>query len=211
MSSSGTLTGCQGCEAYRPAPIYSDGGLRFSSFYVAETDSNRPAYFSSLLKSLTRKGKSREDAEDLVQEAMLRLHVYAKSNAVLREEAFLRRVLHNLAIDQYRHNRSGILQELPLQDVDQLTPLIDLGATPDQTLEGQQRLDEIAALLNAVNPRTREIYFAHQSGYSRAEIADEMGIAKITVNRHMARALAVLLKVSDQILTDSVERRTVRG
>jgi RNA polymerase sigma factor (sigma-70 family) len=197
MSSSGALTGCQECEAFRPVPIYSDGGLRFGLFYVAETDSNRPAYFSNLLNFLTRKGKSREDAEDLIQEAMLRLHVYAKANAVFREEAFLRQVLHNLSIDQYRHNRSGILQELPLEDVNQLTPLIDPGATPDQTLEAEQRLDEIAALLDAVNPRTREIYFAHQSGYTRAEIADEMGIARITVNRHMARALEVLLKVSD--------------
>jgi RNA polymerase sigma factor (sigma-70 family) len=197
MNSSGALIGCQACEAYRPVAIYSDGGLRFGSFYVAEADSSRPAYFSNLLNLLTRKGKSREDAEDLIQEAMLRLHVYAKANAVLREEAFLRRVLHNLSIDQYRRNRSGILQELPLEDVDQLTPLIDPGATPDQTLEDQQRLDEIAAFLDAVNPRTREIYFAHQSGYSRAEIAEEMGVAKITVNRHMARALAVLLKVGE--------------
>jgi RNA polymerase sigma factor (sigma-70 family) len=206
MSSSGALTGCQGREGHRPAPGSGDGGLIFGSFYVAETDSNRPAYFSNLLNLLTRKGKSREDAEDLIQEAMLRLHVYAKANAVLREEAFLRRVLHNLSIDQYRHNRSGILQELPLEDVNQLTPLIDPGATPDQTLEGQQRLEEIADLLDAVNPRTREIYFAHQSGYSRAEIADEMGIARITVNRHMARALTVLLKVGDLILNDSSER-----
>jgi DNA-directed RNA polymerase specialized sigma24 family protein len=38
---------------------------------------------------------------------------------------------------------------------------------------------------------------AHRSGYSHAEIADHMNIAKITVERHIARARAVLMKVDD--------------
>jgi RNA polymerase sigma factor (sigma-70 family) len=197
MNRSGALTGCQACEAYRPVPIDSDGGLRFGSFYVAETDSNRPAYFSSLLKSLTRKGRSREDAEDLIQEAMLRLHVYAKDHAVLNNEAFLRQVVHNLSIDQYRHHRSGALLELPLEDIEELTPLIDPRSMPDQILDNQQRLEELTALLEAVSPRTREVYIANRYGYSHAEIANAMGIAEVTVQRHMTLALAALPKKDD--------------
>jgi RNA polymerase sigma factor (sigma-70 family) len=197
MSSSGALTGCQGCKAYRPVPIHGDGGLRFGPFYVAEADSNRPAYYSSLLKSLTRKGKSREDAEDLVQEALLRLHVYAKDHAVLNSEAFLRQVVHNLSIDQYRHHRLGALLELPLEDIEDRSPLIDPRSTPDQVLDSQQRLEELTALLEAVSPRTRDIYMANRYGYTRAEIANGMGIAEITVHRHMTLALAALQQKDD--------------
>jgi RNA polymerase sigma factor (sigma-70 family) len=197
MSSSGALTGCKGCEAYRPGPIYSNGGLRFGSFYVAETDSNRPAYFSSLLKSLTRKGKSREDAEDLLQEAMLHLHVYTKGHLVINEEAFLRHAVHNLAIDKYRHDRFRLSQEVPIEDVEQENPLISPGPTPDHILDSQQRLDELIALLEAVSPRTREVYIANVYGYTRAEIANQMGIAAITVHRHMRLALAALPKKDD--------------
>jgi RNA polymerase sigma factor (sigma-70 family) len=197
MNSSGALTGCQACEAYRPVPIYGDGGLRFGSFYVAETDSNRPAYFSNLLNFLTRKGKSREDAEDLIQEAMLRLHVYAKDHAVLNSEAFLRQVVHNLSIDQYRHHRLGARLELPLEDIEDRSPLIDPRSTPDQVIESQQRLEELTALLEAVSPRTRDIYMANRYGYTRAEIANGMGIAEITVHRHMTLALAALQQKDD--------------
>src|SRR6266851_9191402 len=99
---------------------------------------NRPAYFARLLKFLRNKGRSQEGAEDLIQEAMLRLHVYAKDDAVVNEEAFLRRAVHNLAIDQYRHDRSRSHREVPIEEVDRLSPLIASSPTPDQILENQQ-------------------------------------------------------------------------
>jgi RNA polymerase sigma factor (sigma-70 family) len=166
--------------------------MRFGPFYVAETDSNRPEYFARLLTYLRRKGRSREDAEDLIQEAMLRLHLYAKHDAVVNEEAFLRQAVHNLAIDQYRRDRSGLRREVPIDEVNRLSPLTAPGPTPDQILENQQCLDGLAAMLDAVNARTRKIYFAHRSGYTYAEIADDMGIAEITIRRHIARAQAAV-------------------
>jgi RNA polymerase sigma-70 factor (ECF subfamily) len=144
-----------------------------------------------------RKGKSREDAEDLAQEALLHLHVYSKGNAVINEEAFLRRAVHNLAIDNYRRHRFGLLQEVPIADFDQESPLIASDPTPDQILDSQQRLDELTVMLDTVSLRTREILFAHRSGYTYAEIADRMGIAKITIKRHIARAQAALRTSDD--------------
>jgi DNA-directed RNA polymerase specialized sigma24 family protein len=66
--------------------------------------------------------------------------------------------------------------------------------TPDEMLDIQQRMVDLTALLEAENPRTREIYFAHRSGYTYAEIADDMGIAKITIQRHIARAHLAIMK-----------------
>jgi RNA polymerase sigma-70 factor (ECF subfamily) len=160
-------------------------------------DSHRPAYFARLLKFLRNKGRSREDAEDLIQEAMLRLHVYPKADAVENTEAFLRRAVHNLAIDQYRRDRLGLRREVQLEDFDRQSPLIAPGPTPDQILDCQQRLDDLTALLDAVNPRTREIYFAHRSGYTYAEIADHMRIAEITIKRHITRALLTIMEYGE--------------
>jgi DNA-directed RNA polymerase specialized sigma24 family protein len=84
-----------------------------------------------------------------------------------------------------------------IEEVSRLSPLIAPGPTPHEILENQQRLDCLTALLDAVNPRTRKIYFAHRSGYSYAEIADDMDIAEITIRRHIARAQAALPKVND--------------
>jgi hypothetical protein len=51
--------------------------------------------------------------------------------------------------------------------------------------------------LDTVNLRTREIYLAHRSGYSYAEIAEHVNIAKITAERHIARAQAILVRCDD--------------
>jgi RNA polymerase sigma factor (sigma-70 family) len=138
---------------------------------------------------LRRKGRSREDAGDLIQEALLRLHLYGQSVPVVNEEAFLRRAVNNLSIDQYCRDRPDLRQEVPIDELNAQTPLIAPESTPEEILEAQQRLDRIRAVLDAVSLRTREIYFAHRAGYSYAEIAGHMNISHITIRRHIARAL----------------------
>ncbi len=179
-------------------PRSPNGGKRFGSFYVAEPDSNRPTMRARLLSGLRRKGRSREDAEDLIQEGMLRLHLYARKEVVVNEEAFLRRAIHNLAIDRYRRDRSLVGLVVQIDDVDRQHPLIAPDPTPDRILDSQQRLDQLTRSLDAVSQRTREIYLAHQSGYNYTEIAADMGIAKITIKRHIARAHMTVMSMTDR-------------
>jgi RNA polymerase sigma factor (sigma-70 family) len=198
VSGSDVSMGRQAYEVLRPEPRSCYVAMRFGPFYVGEPDSNRPANFSRLVRFVMRKGKSREDAEDLVQEAMLHLHMYSKGHTVVNEEAFLRRAIHNLEIDQYRRDRFGLRREVSIQDVDREHPLIAPGPTPDRILDSQQRLDEITVLLDAVNTRTREVYLAHRFGYTYAEIASDMGIANITIKRHIARANVTIMSSRDR-------------
>jgi RNA polymerase sigma factor (sigma-70 family) len=160
---------------------------------------SRPAHFKGLLKFLRRKGRSQEDAEDLIQEAMLRLHVYGQDVAVANEEAFLRHAVHNLSVDQHRRDRSDLRRKVSIDDLNARSPLIAPESTPEDTLEAQQRLSHIRVVLDAVSLRTREIYFAHRAGYSYSEIADHMSISHITIKRHIARAL---LAIMEQVETD---------
>jgi RNA polymerase sigma factor (sigma-70 family) len=155
---------------------------------------SRPAHFNRLLKFLRRKGRSREDAEDLIQEAMLRLHVYGMGASVVNEEAFLRHAVHNLAIDQHRRDRLDIRRQVPIEDAGAQGALVAVESTPEDTVEAEQRLSHIRTLLDAVGVRTREIYFAHRGGYSYAEIAAHMDISHITIKRHIARALLAIME-----------------
>lgn len=154
----------------------------------------RPAHFERLLKILRRKGRSREDAEDLIQEAMLRLHVYCQVAPVANEEAFLRHAVHNLSIDQHRRDRLDLRRSVSIDDVDAPSPFVARVSTPEEALENLQRLHNIGALLDRVSRRTREIYFAHRAGYSYAEIAEHMGISNITIKRHIERALLAIME-----------------
>jgi hypothetical protein len=96
--------------------------LRASGRGLYKQMKSRPAHFKRLLKSLRRKGRSHEDAEDLLQEAMLRLHLYGKAVPVLNEEAFLRRAANNLSIDQHRRDRLDLRKGVPLEEFDARTP-----------------------------------------------------------------------------------------
>lgn len=135
-----------------------------------------------------------EDAEDLIQEAMLRLHVYRRDKVVENEEAFLRRAVHNLSVDQHRHDRTDLWREMPIEEAEVVARIHSAEPTPEQLIESRQQLEKVGALLDAVSPRTRQIYFAHRSGYSYAEIAENLGIAAITIERHIARALFVIME-----------------
>ena len=156
--------------------------------------SRRPKYFDRLLKFLTRRGRSHEDAEDLIQEAMLRLHVYTKAEPVANEEAFLTHTVRNLSVDQHRRDRPDLRRQVPLDRIENDHPLIAPDITPDEHFATQQRLDAIRTLLDAAGPRTREIYFAHRAGYSYAEISAQLGISHVTIKRHIARARLVIME-----------------
>lgn len=152
----------------------------------------RPAYFQRLLKFLRRKGRSHEDAEDLIQEAMLRLHVYGQAVTVTNEEAFLRQTVQNLSIDQHRRERQ--CTAVAIEELRSRNSLIEAQSTPEECLEAEQRLVRIGAVLDAESRRTRDIYFAHRAGYSYAEIAQHLGISHMTIKRHIARALFALME-----------------
>jgi RNA polymerase sigma factor (sigma-70 family) len=155
---------------------------------------SRPAHFERLLNFLRRKGRSHEDAEDLIQEAMLRLHRYRADQRVVNEEAFLTTAVQNLSVDLHRSRRPDIRREVPLEHLSLRNPLID-PASPEKSIDAEQRLGCIRALLDAASVRTREIYFAQRAGYSYDEIAAHFNVSHITIRRHIARALLLIMEL----------------
>jgi RNA polymerase sigma factor (sigma-70 family) len=157
---------------------------------VASADSR----FKRLLKFLRRKGRSREDAEDLIEEAMLRLSVYGRTADVVNEDASLRSTAMNLPVDQPPPDHGDPLKQVPIEDLSARAPLISTQPTPEEVLANEQRLERVRAALDGVNPLTRKIYLANRAGYSYAEIAHHFNISHNTIARHMARALLAIME-----------------
>jgi len=155
---------------------------------------HRPAHFERLLNFLRRRGRSHEDAEDLIQEAMLRLHRYRRAAVpVVNEEAFLTAAVRNLSVDLHRSRRPDLRREVAFEHFNSRHPLIDPD-TPEKSIDAEQRLNCIRALLDAASVRTREIYFAQRAGYSYDEIAAHLNVSHITIRRHIARALLLIME-----------------
>jgi RNA polymerase sigma factor (sigma-70 family) len=146
-----------------------------------------------LLRSLLRRqGRSREDADDLIQEAFLRLHVYCQDEKVQKQDALLTRIVLNLSVDLHRRERRDLYCEETVESL----PLIDLKATPDEELAASQRLIEVGAVLDRVGSRTREIFLMHRlEGCSCSQIATRFGISVSAVEKHIAKAVLALMDV----------------
>lgn len=156
------------------------------------TDMNRwVEYFRHMMRILRRKGRTPEEAEDLVQEAFLRLHVFVSEGGEVRQpEAFLVRTVLNLSVDARRRDRRHLYVAEAIEDL----PLIDLSPAAEEVFAAEQRLIRMRQALDTkVSPRTREVYFLQRlEGFTYEEIASRMGMSVRTVEKHIARAVTVL-------------------
>jgi RNA polymerase sigma factor (sigma-70 family) len=148
------------------------------------------SHFGRLEALLRRRGRTREEAEDLIQEAFLRVKAYCDEGGEVREpEAFLVRTVLNLARDvRAREHRDLYVKER----VEKLI-IADHGPTPDEVLEAEDRLRQLRETLDAINPRTRQVFFMHRlDGMSYVQIADHFGVSVSAIEKHIARAMSAL-------------------
>lgn len=99
------------------------------------------------------------DAEDLVQDAWLRLH--QKHRRVTRSLLFT--TVRNLYIDQYRRNKLIVFENF-----DEETTITDAAIIPDHTT-----MQDLEPALAQLRPEEREAIFLNSvEGYTIQEIAD---------------------------------------
>jgi len=127
------------------------------------------------------------DAEDVAQEAFLRLHRHGvgfANEAALG--AWLYRVTVNLCLDRRRSARPT--QELP--------ELRDGTASAESAAIREQQKQELMAALATLPPRERAAVVLREiEGLSTAEVAGIMGSAEVTVRTQVAKALTRLRSI----------------
>ncbi|HYB36470.1 MAG TPA: sigma-70 family RNA polymerase sigma factor [Mycobacterium sp.] len=136
---------------------------------------------------------SRQDAEDLVQETMLRAYSGFRSFSATNLKAWLYRIMHNTWIDAYRKQ-----QRRPVEvAIDQVsdhqsaryaaTAPTGLGSAEIEALEALPDLEIQAALLSLPEAFRMAVYYADVEGFSYAEIAAIMGTSKGAVTSRLHR------------------------
>ncbi len=143
---------------------------------------------------LRRRGQSLEDAEDLVQEAFLRLHQFMEAGGtVVRPGPFLARTARNLVVDRLRrHRKEG--HDLLVQEAPESLAVIDVSASPEASLSAEQRLTQLEQVLTTrLHPRAREVFLLHRvEGYTHEEIARRLQVSVRTVEKDIARAITLI-------------------
>lgn len=143
----------------------------------------------ALVRFLRRRA-SREEAQDLAQEAFLRLTRAAGERTLDRPEAYLARIARNLLRDRAKsvagqHERRHLALEPELHAAND--------GDPHLALEGRQMLERFEAAMMRLKPKTREVYLRHRiDGQSYAEIAAALGLGISAVEKHMMKAIALV-------------------
>ena len=154
-------------------------------------------YFRRLRLLLLRRGRTREEAEDLIQDAFLKMQEYCERGGQVRQpEGFLVRTVLRLAANARRDAHRNLYCEEPVEN---LTLIVDTTPTPDEVLAGDQCLERMRDALDAVSRRTRDVFFMQRlDGLSYAQIAQRLGVSISAVEKHIASALAILADANQQ-------------
>jgi RNA polymerase sigma-70 factor (ECF subfamily) len=142
--------------------------------------------YPELIRFLKRVSSDAAQAEDLAQEAGIRLIALARREPVENPRAFLFHAAANLARDQLRRRMvadgHAALQMLP-------EPA--LGA--DHVASAREEVAVVAKEIQNLPRRAREVLLlARVEGLAQKEIAARLGLAPKTVENHLTRALAQL-------------------
>jgi len=147
----------------------------------------------SLVRFLTRKTRSPEDAEDIAQGAFLRIQKL-KLDELDNPRAYLYQTASNLAIDQLRRaklHRGYIQSETPdISEIeDASSPKVDQ-ATPERLLAAKEDLLKIEVTISKLPFKARQAFLLHRTkGLAYSAIAKEMGVSVSSVEKYILQAL----------------------
>jgi RNA polymerase sigma factor (sigma-70 family) len=154
---------------------------------------NWRAIYSAVRSALMRRGRTPHEAEDLVQEAWVRMACYEREHPIEQPEAFLMRIALNLSVDAHRM-RVSHGEEVAVEDV----VLIDPAPPADDVVLAKERMARLSLCLRRLSPKTRDIFLSHRlEDLTHREIAARHGLSISTVEKHVARAMLYLADSMD--------------
>jgi RNA polymerase sigma factor (sigma-70 family) len=155
---------------------------------------HRPA----LLRFLRRRLGNEADADEVAQEAYLRLLRYSGQPDPGVQKALLYRIAINLA--GMRARQAASHHSAAHQSLDEL-PLESAAAAHDQQLIDQERLNLLMSAIQSLPDKCRQVFVLSRfHDLSYAEIALRCGISVKMVEKHISKALAVCrLRVGDRL------------
>ena len=146
-------------------------------------------YRQPLVQWFRRRGLDLEAAEDCAHESFVRL--CGSDNAVMHSpDAYLFRVAASVLAD--RRRRARVRHEdyhVPIDDFDEPSE----EPTPARVFEGREALARLAAALDELPERTREMFLLNRlDRMSYSQIATRFGVSASAVEKHMMKVIAHL-------------------
>jgi RNA polymerase sigma-70 factor (ECF subfamily) len=145
-----------------------------------------------LLAWLTHRVRDAHAAQDLVQELFVRFLEGAALHPIHDARAYLFQMARNLLADQARQSDT---RKTTAVDPGDLNEVQDGAPGPDQALAGRQRLIQLTQALEELPELTRQIFvMVRVEDLSYQQAADRLGMSTSSIQKHLARALAHVMR-----------------
>lgn len=152
---------------------------------------------SDLSRAARRRGLPADAAEDLSQDAFLRLLAAADGGDryVANPRAYLRQTGRNLLIDARRRD----LMSPFVRDAETAVAMVaDDAPTPERTIVARERLARVRAAIDALPPRARRAFVMHRlEDRTLSEIGGELGLSTTRVWTLIREAYSSLADEAD--------------
>jgi RNA polymerase sigma factor, sigma-70 family len=140
---------------------------------------------------LRRSMVSREDIDDLIQEAYCRLAGLSDVSHIEKPHAYFMLIVQNLLTDQIR--RSRIVRFETVAEMDSLALLAD-EPSPERITAGRRDLARVRRLIAALPDRCRRIFELRKiHGVSQKDIARTLGVSEATVENEGVKGLRLIM------------------
>lgn len=131
------------------------------------------------------------DVEDVIQETYSLLAARERFDDILHPKAYLFQMARSLVVRHLR--RSKIVAFQALEDIEE-DVLFDGGPSPEQVAVDRDALRRLAEAIAGLPPQAqRALILRRVHELSQREIAAAMGLSENTVEKHIARALRLLI------------------
>ncbi|HXA01011.1 MAG TPA: RNA polymerase sigma factor [Cytophagaceae bacterium] len=152
-------------------------------------------YSARMMALCLRYSKSREEAEDILQDGFVKvfssIHQFRELGSL---EGWIRKIMVNMALTNYRKNAKKYyadtdILELQLEDHD------------NNNILGEINKNDLLQLIQSLSPGYQMVFNMYSiEGYSHKEIAEQLGISESTSKSQLSRAKQILQKSIAEIL-----------
>jgi RNA polymerase sigma-70 factor (ECF subfamily) len=149
-------------------------------------------YHDSLIHFLRQRLRTPEDANDVAQEAYIRMMQYQDSRQIRSPSSMLFRIAINVANDLGRSEQvRRVSDQCRLEDVE----LTSDTPSAEREISAQQELTLLRAAIEDLPPKCRQVFLLSRvRRMTYPQIAVHCGISVKMVEKHISRALAVCMK-----------------
>jgi RNA polymerase sigma factor (sigma-70 family) len=131
------------------------------------------------------------DIDDIIQEAYAKLVSLPDVAAIDNVRAYFFRTAWSVVADRMR--RKDVISIASMAEVEHLQAGID-EITPEDSLAGRNELQILADMMERLPDKTRRVFVLRRvSGLSQKEVSRRTGIPESTVEKHIAKAIRLLM------------------